>query len=197
MKTINRGFWMLAAALVLAATPALAQFSGYFSDYYAPVNWTRYVYNNLAFQSTALVNTGNAPKGIEIDGAVDAQQQASTAQAPASAIEYTIKLSGTGLQPVTFGYLFTGLADGYDSAQLIYNGGSGFQVIASLSALMGVQQTYTGSLQGGGTFGFRVLSNNDNNADILRITAVPEPSTFALIGLGAAVLLLKRGRRQA
>ena len=173
----------MAGALVLLGTPAFADFSGYFGGYYAPNNWATALSGNALYQNTATVVKGNAPLSLEIDGAVDATQQVTGPQLPTSIIDYTIVLNGTGLQPVAFAYLFNGAADAYDQAQLIYNNGSGIQVIATLSALIGVEQRYSGALQGGGTFGFRVYSNNDNLADTLVICAVPEPSTLTLLGL--------------
>jgi hypothetical protein len=195
MKRHRAGSSLVAASLLVAGNSALAQFSGYFSGYYAPANWTSHVYNNPTYQRTAQVVTSYAPGSLVIDGAVDALGQVSSAQLPASIIDYTIVLQGTGLEPVAFHYLFNGLADGYDAAQLIYNNGSGFQVVANLSSVIGVEQTYSGQLQGGGTIGFRVYSNNDNNADVLTLCAVPEPSTLTFLGLGAGALGWKLRRR--
>jgi len=195
MKISRNGFSLIAVAFLLGSTGAFAQFSGYFSGYYAPVNWTAFVSGNPLYQDTAFVNTGNAPQSVEIVGAVDGQQQASAPRLPTSVIDYTIVLNGSGLQPVAFVYLFTGLPDGYDKAQLIYNNGSGVQVIANLSALIGVQQTYVDQLQGGRTFGFRVYSNNDSLPDTLVISAIPEPSTVTFLGLGVGALWWKLRRR--
>ena len=197
MKRSWAVFCSIAAALLLSgiSASALSQFSGYFSGYYAPANWTKVVSNNPLYQNTAFINAGNAPQSLEIDGAVDALQQTSTPQLPPSIVDYTIVLGGSGLQPVAFGYLFNGAADAYDSAQLIYKDGSGVQVAAILSSVIGSQQTFAGSLQGGWTFGFRVYSNNDNLADSLVISAIPEPSALAFLGLGAGALLFKLRRR--
>ena len=140
------------------------------------------------------MNTGDFPTSLVIGGAVG---QASTAQLPVSIIDYTSVLAGTGLEPVAFYYFFTGAAGGNDAAQLIYNNGSGFQVVANLSGLFDVEQTYSGQLQGGGTFGFRLFSNNDNIADTLTICAVPEPSTPTFLGLGVSALLWKLRRRRS
>jgi len=117
-----------------------------------------------------------------------------TPQPPPSIIDFTINLAGTGLQPVAFSYIFTGAADGYDLAQLIYDSGSGFQVIASLSALIGSQNAYFGQLQGGQRFGFRVYSNNDRVADTLVISAIPEPSALTLLGFGLGGLVWRLRR---
>ena len=195
MKKYQAGFSLVAVALLLATNSAVAQFSGYFNGYYAPANWTRFVSNNPLYQDSGFIYTVNAPDSLEIDGAVSALQQSNIAQPPVSIIDYSILLSGSGLQPIAFGYLFYGLADGYDSAELIYYNGSGAQVTASLSAVIGVQQTYSGQAMGGSTFDFRVYSNNDNLADRLIISAVPEPSTLTILGLGVSALLWKPRRR--
>ena len=191
MNISRRCFGVVAGVLCLLGTSAFAQFSGYFSGYYAPANWTKLVSNNPLYQNTAFVNSLGAPGSLEIDGAVDSQQQISTPQPPYSIIDYTIVLSGTGLQPVAFGFLFNGAADGADAAQFIYNS----VVVATLSTGIGVQHTYSGALQGGGTLDFRVYSNNDNLADMLVISAVPEPSTLTLLGLGAGALFWRLRRR--
>jgi hypothetical protein len=187
--------------LLLISSSAFGQFSGYFSGYYAPENWTRYVYNNPAHQDTAYVDTGNTPNCLSIVGAVDSQQQASGSQLPASIIDYTIVLSGSGLQPVAFNYASLGLLEGgYDSAALIYEKGNGLKVVTSLSALLdGTQQSYFNNttFQGGHVFGFRVYSNNDSIPDTLRICAVPEPSTLTCLSLGAGVLWWRLRRRQS
>ena len=188
---------MVAAALLVAVNSALAQFSGYFSGYYAPGNWATYVTGNPSYQSTASVNTSYTPGSLEVDGAVDSGRQGSRAHPPSSIINYSIVLEGTGLQPVAFNYIFTGAADTYDSAQLIYNDGSGVQVIATLSTTIGVEQTYSGELQGGGTFGFQVCSDNNNVADTLTVCAVPEPSTLTFLGLGVSALWWKLRRRRS
>jgi hypothetical protein len=196
MKTVKTCFRAIALSVLLFGSSAFAQFSGYFGGYYAPANWSSRVYGNSLYESTAFVYTGGAPGSLEIDGAVNSQGQVGTPNPPASTIDYTIVLPGSGLQLVTFNYSFTGLADGYDSASIIYNG----TVVASLSTLMnGTQQTYfnntTFFANGVNTFGFRVNSNNDSLADALIISAVPEPSAFSLLGLGAAALLWIRRRR--
>jgi hypothetical protein len=70
-------------------------------------------------------------------------------------------------------------------------------VVTSLSTLLnGTQQFYGSSttFQGGHTFGFRVSSNNDNLADFLVISAVPEPSTLTFLGLGLSALFWKLRR---
>ena len=189
------GVALLAGASAFAVPPA--NFSGYFSGYYAPANWTSQVYGNPSFQNTAFVYTGGVPESLEIDGAVNSLGQIGTPNLPISTIDYTIVLSGTGLQQVTFNYSFSGLAiGGYDSASLLYDGA----VVASLSTLLNsTQQTYFNNttFQGGHTFGFRVNSNNDSLADTLIISAVPEPSAIALLGLGGSALLWRLRRRQS
>jgi hypothetical protein len=178
-------------AFFLAGTAAFAQFEGDFTGYYAPSKWTTVLAGNAQYQNTASAVRQQGDKLLLISGAVSAQP---TPQLPASVIDYTITLDGTGLQPVAFSCLFTGAADGYDLAQLIYDSGSGFQVIANFSTLIGIQQAYIGQLQGGRPFGFRVYSNNDNVADTLVITVIPEPSTLALLGLGAGALVWRLRR---
>ena len=198
MKRVKTSIVVIALSVLFVGSPAFAQFSGYFSGYYAPANWTTAVSGNVNFQSTARVFPANAPQSIEIDGAVDANQQIRAAQPPASIIDYSIVLQGAGLQPVAFGYLFNNaLADGYDAAQLIYYNGSGVQVTASLSGSIGVQQTYSGQALGGQIIDFRVYSNNDNVADTLTISVVPEPSTLSLLGFGVGALLWRLRRRQS
>jgi hypothetical protein len=177
---------------LVAGNSALGQFSGYFSGYYAPANWTTFVTGNPSYQNTASGNASYAPSSLVIEGAVGPK---GTEQLPVSVIDYTIVLNGTGLQPVAFNYLFTGEAGGNDAAQLIYNNGSGVQVIANLSAAIGIEQTYIGQLQGGGTFGFQVDSNNENSADTLTICPVPEPSTLTFLGLGVSALWWNLRRR--
>ena len=201
MKRCNLGSWAIAMGFLLVGGSAFAQFSGYFSGYYAPANWTSSVYNNPAYQGTAYVDTGTTPNCLTIVGAVDSQQQSSGPQLPVSIIDYTIVLSGTGLQPVAFNYAFFGLSTGgYDSAALLYDSGSGLQVVASLSALLnGTQQSYFNntSFQGGHKFGFRVTSNNDSIPDTLRICYVPEPSALTFLSLGAGALWWRLRRRQS
>ena len=204
MKQTKMSASAIALAFLVAGVSAFAvppeTFTGYFSGYYAPANWTSARYNHAPFDSTAFVYTGNAPASLEIDGAVDAQQQVSAPQPPVSIIDYFIVLDGTGLQPVAFNYSFTGAADGFDAAALIYDNGSGFQVVTSLSTLLnGTQQSYLNntSFQGGQRFGFRVYSNNDNLADALVISAVPEPSTLTFLSLGVGALLWNVRRRQS
>jgi hypothetical protein len=201
MKRQRAVFGLMGAAILLVANSALAQFSGFFSGYYAPANWTKTVWNNPLYQNTAFIYTGNAPSSLEIDGAVNSTQQNGVPTLPVSAIDYTITLSGSGLQPVAFIYSFAGLAvGGYDAAYLIYNNGSGLVEVANLSTLLnGSQQSYFNntSFQGGRTFGFRVYSNNDNLPDTLVISAVPEPSTLTFLTLGAGALLWNWRRRQS
>jgi hypothetical protein len=199
MKRSEAACSLVAAVLLFAGSSACASpgFTGFFSGYYAPAKWTTFVSGNPLYQNTASVNVSSAPQSIEISGAVDAPQTIRTPEPPASVIDYTIALNGNGLAQVAFSYLFSGLSDGYDAAQLIYDDGSGFQVVANLSTLIGVQQTYSGQLQGPGTFGFRVYSNNDNLADTLIISVVPEPSALTLLGLGSGALWLSLRRRKS
>jgi hypothetical protein len=197
MKRIKTRVGAIAVVLLLFGGSAFAQFSGYFSGYYAPANWASPVYGNPLYQSTAFLYTGGAPSSLEIDGAVNSLGQIGFPNLPVSTIDYTITLPGSGLQQVTFNYSFSGLAaGGYDSAALIYDG----SVVTSLSTLLnGTQETYFNNtlFQGGHTFGFRVNSNNDSLADALVISAVPEPSALTLLGLGAGALWLNWRRRRS
>jgi hypothetical protein len=181
---------------LLASGTAFAQFDGFFTGYYAPSHWTTVLTNNAQFQHTA--NVQKQQNNLLISGAFDAHQKDPIApQPPVSIIDLTIVLEGTGLQPVAFGYLFTGAADGYDKAQLICDSGSGFQVVADLSTSIGIQRLYSGQLQGGSTFGFRVHSNNDRNAVTLVLSPIPEPSALVLLALGAGAVLRHLRRRQS
>jgi hypothetical protein len=197
MKRHQVRIGLVAVALLVASDSALAQFSGYFSGYYAPAHWASRKYNNAAYQNTASVNTSYTPGSLVIDGAVDALRQVSTAQPPVSIIDYSIVLSGTGLEPVAFNYLFSGLADGYDSAEFLYYNSSGLQVAVNLSGVVGVEQTFSTEALAGQTIDFRVDSNNDNVADNLTICAVPEPSTLTFLGLGVGALWWKLRRRRS
>jgi hypothetical protein len=182
-------------AFLLAGGSVFAQFDGFFTGYYAPSKWTTVLANNPQYQSTAFAQRQQGDKQLLISGAVSTQ---TTAQAPASIIDYTIVLDGTGLQPIAFGYLFNGVADGYDKAQLIYDNGSGLQAVAALSTTIGVQLVYNTLFQAGRTFGFRVYSNNDNVANTLVIVPIPEPSALTFLGLGLGALfwrLRRSGRR--
>ena len=157
------------------------------------------MYNNPLYQATAFVYSGNAPSSLQIDGAVNSQGQTSTPYPPVSIIDYTIVLSGSGLQPIAFNYSFSGLADGYDGATLLYDNGSGLLLeVGNLATLLNnTPQSYFNntSFQGGHTFGFRVYSNNDNLADTLTISAIPEPSSFTFLSLGLSALFWKLRRR--
>ena len=197
MKPTKAIVALLAAGFLLHADRVFAQFSGYFGGYYAPANWTATVYNNTTFDTTAFVDTSGAPNSVEINGAVDAQQQTSNPQLPVSIIDYTITLSGTGIQPVQFDYRFTGVNDGNDSAALIYDSGSGLVPVAIVNTFDGSLQSYFNdtSFLGGHTIGFRVYSNNDSTADVLQIIAVPEPSSIALFALGGVALVWRNRRR--
>ncbi len=194
MRPTKAAVAILVTGFLLSASSAFAQFSGYFGGYYAPANWSSSVYGNPLYDTTATVVTTGVPNSLEIDGAVDSQTQVSTPQPPASVIDYTITLSGTGLQPVAFYFSFTGVNDGYDTASLLYDSGSGLQVVASATNYTGTVLSYSGSFLGGHTIGFRVTSNNDNVADALQIFAVPEPSSVALFTLGGAALVWHRRR---
>jgi hypothetical protein len=198
MKPTKAVVALLVAGFLLPASSVFGQFSGYFGGYYAPANWTATVYNNPLYDNTAFVDTSGVPNTLEIDGAVDAQHQVSNPQPPASIIDYTIVLAGSGLQPVAFNYRFTGTNDGYDSAALLYDPGTGLQVVAVVNTFDGSLQSYFNntSFLGGHTFGFRVYSNNDNVADVLQIIAVPEPSSVALLTLGGGALLWRHRRRR-
>jgi hypothetical protein len=197
MKRCEAVFGVVAVVILLGGSSAFAfpPYSGNFSGFYAPANWTAAFGGNPSYENTALVRTNNAPQSIEIDGAVDAQS--STPQGPASVIDYTIALTADGLEPIAFNYVFNGASDGIDAAQLIYSTGSGIQFVVNLSAVTGVQQTFSGQLPGGGSLGFRVYSNNDKVPDSLVISAVPEPSTLALLGLGISALGWKLRRRRS
>ncbi len=199
MKLTKAAVALLATGFCLSASSVFAQFSGYFGGYYAPANWTSTVYNNPLYQNTAFVFTGGAPNSLQIEGAVDSQHQTSTPQPPVSIIDYTIVLSGSGLQPVQFNYAFTGTNDGYDSAALIYDSGSGLQVVAIVNTYDGSIQSYFNntSFLGGHTIGFRVYSNNDSTPDVLQIIAVPEPSSAALLALGGGAFIWNRRRQLA
>jgi hypothetical protein len=196
MKRANLWVGVLVLPLLILVNSACAQFSGYFGGYYAPANWATTVGGNANFQSFAKVLSTTAPQSITIEGAVDPNQQIQEAQPPASYIDYSITLQGSGLQQVAFGYLFNGLNDGLDSAELIYYNGSGVQTSVQLNGSIGVEQTYSGQALGGNTIDFRVYSNNDNVADTLCIAAVPEPATVSLLSLGAGALLWRLRRRQ-
>jgi hypothetical protein len=191
MKRLRAACGLFGAAFLLAGSSALAQFSGFFGGYYAPANWTTVLASNATYQASARIDATGAAQSIEIIGAVDAMAQTQGPQPPASYIYYTVVLPNSGTQPIAFGYLFTGLADGYDGAQLISYNGNTPQVIANLVG----QGTYSTTLPGGTRFGFRVSSNNDTVPDTLVISAVPEPSTLTLVGLGAAALLWRTRRR--
>jgi hypothetical protein len=191
MKRTDVARSAIVLAFLLAGTQGFAQFTGFFRGYYAAPHWTTALAGNPLYQDTATAERHGTPDNLLITGAVDAQQQIGAPQPPASVIDFTIALDGTGLQPVSFAYVFTGAADGYDRAQLIYDSGSGFQVIADLSTAIGVVGTYSGQLTGGRAFGFRVYSNNDNVPDTLLISAIPEPSLLTFLGLGIAALLLR------
>jgi len=195
MKPSKAVVALLTAGFLLPAVPAFAQFSGYFAGYYAPTNWASSTYNNPTWAHTAFVYGGLAPNSLEIDGAVDSLQQVQSNQPPVSIIDYTIVLSGSGLQPVAFNYSFTGANDGLDGAAVIYGTGGSNAVFATLPITGGAVQTFSGTFMGGETIGFRVYSNNDNVADVLLITPVPEPSPVALAGLGGVALVWNARRR--
>jgi hypothetical protein len=198
MRRSQAAFELMAAVLLLAGSSAFAQFSGYFGDYYAPANWQSQRYGHSPTDSSAFVYDGNAPSSLTIEGAVNSQGQIGINDPPASIIDYTIILAGSGLQPVAFIYSFFGKLDAYDSASLLYDNGSGLLLeVGNLATLLNdTQQSYFNntSFMGGHRFGFRVSSNNDNDADRLTISAIPEPSTLTFLGFGLSALCWKLRR---
>jgi hypothetical protein len=57
---------MIAGTFPSACTGAFAQFSGYFSGYYAQAQWTTFVSRNPLYQTTAFVYSGTPPQSVEI-----------------------------------------------------------------------------------------------------------------------------------
>ena len=117
---------------------------------------------------------------------------------PPSYMSYTITLAGSGVVPVNFNYLYSQETHASsDAAYLVYDSGTGLQEVANFSTVVNTEQTFSGSFEAGHTIGFLIVSDNDAFANFLQVSAVPEPSALALMGLGAAAILWQARRRSA
>lgn len=183
----------LVASVVLAVifgstAAALADFTGSFSGYYAPANWTIAVSGNPTYDNFAGVLTGGAPDNVTLYGAFGI----GTVPSSPSVIDYSIVLQGTGAETVSFSYTFFNPGFALDQAQVLDDG----SVVADLTKVNSAI-AITGIFQGGDTLDFRVYSVNVNQFDFLEIAPIPEPSTLALLGLGAVACFLPLRRKFA
>jgi len=188
----------LAPSLVLAITlastgAAFADFTGNFSGFFAPANWTVAVSGNPTFDNTAGVFPNNSAQNVTMIGAVGS---GTAPNLPVSAVDYSIVLPGTATTTVNISFVYTFFNFGFaaNQAEVLRNGVD----VADLSAggtptLFGL----SGTFKGGDTLDFHLTSVNNVNADVLEVTPVPEPSTLALAGLGGAALLLQLRRKSA
>jgi hypothetical protein len=71
---------MIEADFLSAATSALAQFWGYFNNYYAPANRTTFLSVSSLYQNTAFVYTSNASQSVEITRAASSARGRTTKQ---------------------------------------------------------------------------------------------------------------------
>lgn len=189
MKNRNFAFSLALAVLSLSTVGAFAQFSGVFSGYYAPSDWTIAVSGNPTYDNFAGVITTGAPDNVTIYGAFGFGTVPSTP----SIIDYSIVLSGSGPVEVSFSYTFFNPGFVQDKAEVLDNG----VVVANLTAVNSQYYSNPGTFMGGQTLDFRVFSANVNQFDFLEIAPIPEPSTLTLAGLGGAALLFKLRRKTA
>jgi hypothetical protein len=179
---------LILAAGLFCAHSALADFDGSFSGSFAPVNWSTATSGNPTYQSTASVDTSQAPVSITIIGA----SGSSSPVMPLSVIDYSIPLPGTGPESVLFAYTFD-VPNGStsDAAQVFDNG----LVVGNLSPGSS-QFSLTGTYFGGDTLDLRVYSDNGAQPDTLNVfSPVPEPSTLALGGF-AGLMFVRHLRRK-
>ena len=177
------------STMVAVATPP-PNFTGSFSGIYAPNNWQIAVSGNPAFDGSAGVLTGGAPNNVTIVGAIG---PGSIQTPPVSVIDYSTVL-GQGASSVSFTYTFLNpINDPVNVAELF----NGSKLVATLTSINQQYRSNPGDFTGGDTLDFRVISANENQVDILEISPIPEPSTLALAGLGAAAFLLRLRRKSA
>jgi hypothetical protein len=179
------------AAVLLPAGVAFANFTGNFSGFYAPANWTIATGNNPTFDGNAAVDTTGAPIKVVISGA-NGPGLPVNGNLPVSTVDYEIVLDNTATG-VSFGYTFLNPGFAGDMAQVFDNG----SLVATLSTSVSQFISTAGQFHSGDMLDLRVTSVNVSQVDSLQVGAVPEPSTLALAGLGGAALLLQMHRKVA
>jgi hypothetical protein len=185
-------FTVLAVTAALLPTGvAFADFTGNFSGFYAPANWTIATGNNPTFEGNAVVDTTGAPAKVIISGASGPGLPIG-GNLPVSTVDYEIVLDNTATS-VSFGYTFINPGFAGDMAQIFDNG----SLLTTLGAASSVFISRAGQFHPGDMLDLRVTSVNVSQVDSLQVGAVPEPSTLALAGLGGAALWLKMRRKSA
>lgn len=166
------------AALAAFGTAAKADFSGY----YAPGNWT----TDELGSGVGFVDTSGAPASVTLIGGDDGFD---------ADTYWTINSAAAGT--VSFDWSYSSFDDpGYDG---------GFYVVTDLSNWIFLSTTdgETGSISfdvaAGELFGFNIYSEDGLfGAGALTITnfsaPVPEPTSLALLGIGAIGLVARRRR---
>lgn len=189
MKPVRITLLATVFAFLTAVVPGRAEdFTGNFTGSYL-AGWTTVNNDNphVTVLSAALIDA----VGLTMVGAKSGSPNPIQ---PFSSIDITHVVVGTGPTQIGFSSIYFGanLAHPGDSAAFLRNGVE-VQDLSSSSAL----QAFSFTLNPGDVFGFRLTSDNDNNADFLQVlpVPVPEPGAAALTLVGGMLLAFARFRR--
>jgi hypothetical protein len=167
-------YFAILAVFLLMPAAAHADFAGI----YAPVNWTQ------SIGGAGSVNTGGAPASIVLNSQI-------------GQTNYTILLVSGGFWSFDYEYS-SPYVGGADTAGYLINGS--FTQLADNNGGSGASGSI--AVLAGQTIGFRVNGNGELNSALTISnfsgpSAVPEPSSLALMAAGAAGLVAARRRRKA
>ena len=188
IKAMRISLLVTTVGFLTATAPCWADdFFGSFTGTYG-TDWTTLLSDNanVVDHSTAVFDI----TGLTMTGARSASL---TPFDPPSVIDFTHSVVGTGPTVISFSSLFLdeNTAHPGDAVAFLRNGA----VLQDLS-LEGVQQAFSFTMNPGDTFGFRLSSDNDNIANILQVSQVPEPTTVGLALVGGMLFAFAFIRRQ-
>lgn len=187
--------FLFVAAALCVPTHAAVIFDGTFTGDFATANWSLV----LGPSSNGGVYTGGAPASITVDGSNDDGNMLPPDRYGDGLTTYRITIPSSGTVRFSWQYQTVDTNASYDIAGFVLNGAySDLSSAVGATSQSGVAQF---DVIAGDVFGFFVDPiDNTGGAASLTISqapleAIPEPSTFGLLGAALAALCLLRSRR--